>query len=337
MDLTRLEHILERASSRRIMVIGDLMLDEFVWGKVGRISPEAPVPVVEVTGESFYPGGAANVARNLREFVDDVAIIGLLGKDRSGRQLRELLADQKIDTSNAVEAAAFQTIVKTRIIARHQQVVRVDREQFAGPSARQVQEVAAAVRKNISETDAIIFEDYGKGFLSTELVSQIAEAARSAGKIVAADPNPRNLVQWRGLTVIKPNRTEAFLAAGISARDADTVPSQDADLKQAGEALLKKWETEYVLVTLGEQGMMLFQEDEIPHYIPTRAKEVFDVSGAGDTAIALFTLGLACGATATEAAEIANHGSAVVVSKLGTATVTRDELLASFREDSEGG
>ncbi len=337
MDLTRLEQILDRASSRRITVIGDLMLDEFVWGKVGRISPEAPVPVVEVTGESFYPGGAANVARNLREFVNRVAIIGLLGKDRSGQQLRELLSEQKIDTSNAVEEATFYTIVKTRIIARHQQVVRVDRERFVGPSAPQIEEVVAAVRKNIPETDAIIFEDYGKGFLSTELVSQIADAARSAGKIVAADPNPRNLVEWRGLTVIKPNRTEAFFAAGIPSHDPDTDPSQDIELKRAGETLLKKWEAENVLITLGEHGMMLFQEKETPHYIPAKAQEVFDVSGAGDTAIALFTLGLACGATPTEAAEIANHASAVVVSKLGTATVTRDELIASFREDFEGG
>src|SRR5262249_3433921 len=337
MDLSRLEQILDRASSRRITVIGDLMLDEFVWGKVGRISPEAPVPVVEVTGESFYPGGAANVARNLREFVDRVAIIGLLGKDRSGQQLRELLSEQKIDTCNAVEEATFHTIVKTRIIARHQQVIRVDREKFVGPTAGQIKGVVAAVRKDIPETDAIIFEDYGKGFLSTELVSQIAEAAGSAGKVVAADPNPRNLVEWRGLTVIKPNRSEAFLAAGIPSGDPDVAPSQDGDLKCAGETLLKKWKTENVLITLGEHGMMLFQKKETPHYIPTKAREVFDVSGAGDTAIALFTLGLACGATPTEAAEIANHASAVVVSKLGTATVTRDELMASFREDSEGG
>jgi rfaE bifunctional protein kinase chain/domain len=337
MDLTRLEQILDRASSRRITVIGDLMLDEFVWGKVGRISPEAPVPVVEVTGESFYPGGAANVARNLREFVDRVAIIGLLGKDRSGQQLRELLSEQKIDTSNAVEEATFHTIVKTRIIARHQQVVRVDRERFVGPSTPQIEEVVAAVRKNIPEIDAVIFEDYGKGFLSTELVSQIADAARSARKIVAADPNPRDLVEWRGLTVIKPNRAEAFHAAGISGGEPDIVPSQDTDLKRTGETLLKKWEAENVLITLGEHGMMLFQRKEAPHYIPAKAQEVFDVSGAGDTAIALFTLGLACGATPTEAAEIANHASAVVVSKLGTATVTRDELMASFREDSEGG
>jgi rfaE bifunctional protein kinase chain/domain len=337
MDLTRLEQILDRASSRRITVIGDLMLDEFVWGKVGRISPEAPVPVVEVTGESFYPGGAANVARNLREFVDRVAIIGLLGTDRSGKQLRELLSERKIDTSNVVEEATFHTIVKTRIIARHQQVVRVDREKFVGPSVLQIEEVVAAVRKNIPETDAIIFEDYGKGFLSTQLVSQIADAARSAGKIVAADPNPRNLVEWRGLTVIKPNRTEAFLAAGIPSGEPDIVASQDTDLKHTGETLLRKWEAENVLITLGEHGMMLFQKKQAPHYIPTKAREVFDVSGAGDTAIALFTLGLACGATPTEAAEIANHASAVVVSKLGTAIVTRDELMASFREDFEGG
>jgi D-glycero-beta-D-manno-heptose-7-phosphate kinase len=335
MNLTRLQRILDRASSKRIMVIGDLMLDEFVWGKVGRISPEAPVPVVEVTGESFYPGGAANVARNLREFVDHVAVIGLLGKDRSGRQLRELLAEQKIDISDAVENETFRTIVKTRIIARHQQVVRVDREQSAGPSVAQINQVVAAVRKNLSQIDAIIFEDYGKGFLTTEVVSQIASDACEKGKLVAADPNPRHSVDWRGVTVVKPNRAEAFLEAGIPWRDPDEAPAEDVDLKRAGEALLKKWETKYILVTLGEHGMMLFQQEGPPHYIPTKARQVFDVSGAGDTAIALFTLGLTCEATPIEAAEIANHGSAVVVSKVGTATVTRDELIASFKDDAK--
>ena len=334
MNVTRLQRILDRASSKRIMVIGDLMLDEFVWGKVGRISPEAPVPVVEVTGESFYPGGAANVARNLREFVDHVAVIGLLGKDRSGRQLRELLAEQKIDISDAVENETFRTIVKTRIIARQQQVVRVDREQSAAPSAAQIKQVVAAVQKKLSEIDAIIFEDYGKGFLTTDLVSQIARDAREKGKLVAADPNPRYSIDWRGVTVVKPNRAEAFLAAGIPWCDADDPPAGDADLRRAGEMLLNKWETEYVLVTLGEHGMMLFQQKEPPHYIPTKARQVFDVSGAGDTAIAFFTLGLACEATPIEAAEIANHGSAIVVSKLGTATVARDELIASFKDDS---
>jgi rfaE bifunctional protein kinase chain/domain len=335
MDLNRLERILDHAAGRRITVIGDLMLDEFVWGKVGRISPEAPVPVVEVTGESFYPGGAANVARNLREFVDRVSVIGMLGKDRSGRQLRELLAEQNIDTSSTIEDESFRTILKTRIIALHQQVVRVDREKIVAPSAAQIPKVIAAVRNSIRETDAIIFEDYGKGFVTSELVAQIAQEARVAGKIVAADPNPRHSVDWRGVTVVKPNRAEAFLAAGITWRDPDEAPVNDNDLQRAGKTLLKKWETRYVLVTLGDHGMMLFQQNDAPHYIPTKARQVFDVSGAGDTAIALFTLGLVCGATPIEAAEIANHGSAVVVSKLGTATVTRDELIASFQEDSE--
>ena len=335
MNLDRLKQILERAASRRITVIGDLMLDEFVWGKVGRISPEAPVPVVEVTGESFYPGGAANVARNLREFVDEVAVIGMLGNDRSGRQLQKLLSEQKIDTSNAIEDETFCTIVKTRIIALHQQVVRVDREKIVTPSKAQIAKAVAAVQDSIKKTDAVIFEDYGKGFVTSELVTQIAREAANAGKIVAADPNPRHAVDWRGVTIVKPNRAEAFLAAGIPWRDTDEAPEKDADLKRAGEALLKKWETEYVLITLGEHGMMLFQKDDAPHYIRTKARQVFDVSGAGDTASALFTLGLVCGATPIEAAEIANHASAVVVSKLGTATVTRDELVASFRADSE--
>src|SRR6266581_2764912 len=159
MDLKRLQQILDRAPTKRILVIGDLMLDEFVWGKVGRISPEAPVPVVEVTGESFYPGGAANVARNLREFVGRVSVIGMTGKDRSGEQLRALLAEQKIDIVNSVDDKNFCTIVKTRIIARHQQVVRVDRERIIGPSSRQITKVVGAVQKNLSEIDAIIFED----------------------------------------------------------------------------------------------------------------------------------------------------------------------------------
>ena len=161
MDLKRLRQILDRAASKRILVIGDLMLDEFVWGKVGRISPEAPVPVVEVTGETFFPGGAANVARNLREFVERVSVIGLIGKDRSGQQLRELLAERKIDIADALEDEKFQTIVKTRIIARHQQVVRVDREKITRPSNAQISKVVAGVKKKLANVDAIIFEDYG--------------------------------------------------------------------------------------------------------------------------------------------------------------------------------
>jgi len=334
MDLKRLRQILDRASSKRILVIGDLMLDEFVWGKVGRISPEAPVPVVEVTGESFFPGGAANVARNLREFCDRVSIVGLIGKDREAQQLRELLAKCKIDVSDALADEKFRTIVKTRIIARHQQVVRVDREKIAAPSAKQVANVVASVRKRLPNIDAIIFEDYGKGFLTRDLVSQVAREARLAKKIVTGDPNPHNLIDWTGMTAVKPNRAEAFLLAGIPSRDAELSPKKDVDLVRAGKELLRKWNTQYVLVTLGEHGVMFFEKGKHPHHIPTKARDVFDVSGAGDTAIAMFTLALASSATQLEAAQIANHASAVVVGKLGTATVTRAELIASFEHES---
>ena len=333
MDLKRLRQILDRASSKRVLVIGDLMLDEFVWGKVGRISPEAPVPVVEVTGESFFPGGAANVARNLREFLSKVSVVGLIGRDRSGQQLRELLGKGKIDISDSIEDEKHPTIVKTRIIARHQQVVRVDREKLAKLSPAQIGKVVTAVRKQMSNIDAIIFEDYGKGFLTRELVSQVAREARAAKKIVTADPNPHNLIDWSGMTAVKPNRAEAFLAAGIPDRSSDVPPNKDVDLVRAGKELLQKWGVQHLLVTLGEHGVMFFEKGKRPHHIPTKARDVFDVSGAGDTAIALFTLALVCNATPLEAALIANHASAVVVGKLGTATVTRDELTASFEND----
>jgi D-beta-D-heptose 7-phosphate kinase/D-beta-D-heptose 1-phosphate adenosyltransferase len=334
MKPARLDEILARAPGKRIVVIGDLMLDEFVWGKVGRISPEAPVPVVQVTGESFYPGGAANVARNLREFVDRTAVVGLIGADRGGRQLRKLLSEQNIDTEGALEDSEFQTIVKTRIIARHQQVVRVDREQFRAPTEKQVSRTVQYIRDLLPKIDALIFEDYGKGFLSPELVCQISQDASAAGKMVAADPNLLHPLEWRNVSVVKPNRSEAFSAAGIPCGDPAEQPAKDRELLKVGETLLKKWDTKFLLITLGEQGMMLFQKNEPPHHIATKAQQVFDVSGAGDTAVALFTLALCCGASPIEAAEISNHASAVVVGKLGTATVTAEELRASFRNDA---
>src|SRR5437588_1021187 len=333
MELKRLRQILDRAAGKRILVIGDLMLDEFVWGKVGRISPEAPVPVVQVTSETFFPGGAANVARNLREFVDKISVIGLIGKDHGGQQLRRLLSERKIDISDAIEDGKFPTIVKTRIIARHQQVVRVDREKIIKLSSAQIGKVVAAVKKKLPNVDAIIFEDYGKGFLTRELVSQIAREARAAKKIVTADPNPHNLIDWSGMTAVKPNRAEAFLAAGIPDRDSEASPKKDVDLVHAGKTLLQKWGVQYLLVTLGEHGGMFFEKGKRPHHITTKARDVFDVSGAGDTAIAMFTLALVCNATPLEAAQIANYASAVVVGKLGTATVTRDEWISSFEND----
>jgi D-glycero-beta-D-manno-heptose-7-phosphate kinase len=335
MKLERLREILVRAAGQRIAVAGDLMLDEFVWGKVVRISPEAPVPVVEVTGESFYPGGAANVARNLREFTEGVSVIGTVGIDTGARQLLALLREQKIDTALILEDPIFMTIVKTRIVARHQQVVRVDREQIREPSAQQVAQVAASVRKILPEFDAVIFEDYGKGFLSADLVRQLSSDINAAGKIATADPNPRQAIDWQKITAVKPNRSEALMAAGLPVTDPVDPPLDDAPLLAAGRKLLATWGTQMLLITLGEHGMMLFERNKLPHHIPTKARQVFDVSGAGDTAIALFTLALCCAASPFEAAEIANHASAVVVAKLGTATVTPGELIASFEEEND--
>ncbi len=334
MKLERLREILARASGKRIAVAGDLMLDEFVWGKVGRISPEAPVPVVEVTGETFYPGGAANVARNLREFIDGVSVIGTVGTDGSGRRLLDLLRAQNIETDLVIEDSDFRTIVKTRIVARHQQVVRVDREEIRGPMEKQVAQVTAGLRNILPGLDAFIFEDYGKGFLGPELVRQLSADLNSAGKITTADPNPQRKVDWGKVTAVKPNRSEALLAAGFPVTDPVDPATEDAVLLEAGMKLLQVWDSKMLLITLGEQGMMLLERDQPPLHIPTKARQVFDVSGAGDTAIALFTLALSCQASPVEAAEIANHASAVVVAKLGTATVTPKELLASFEDEN---
>lgn len=306
------------------------MLDEFIWGKVSRISPEAPVPVVAVDRETFYPGGAANVARNLQEFTTQTSVLGLAGEDAAGVRLRDLLAAGGIGTDGVVTRAG-PTTVKTRIIARTQQVVRVDRElaEPAGPAQRK--SLLAALEAALPETDGVILEDYGKGFFDEEMSAAIIDRARAAGCVVAVDPNPGNPLAWRGATVIKPNRHEAFAAAGLPWSEPSAPPLEDKQLLRVGESLLAKWDADQLLVTLSELGMMLFTKDGRRHHTPTRAREVFDVSGAGDTAIALYTLALCAGATPVEAAEIANHASGVVVGKLGTATLTPDELLASFQ------
>ena len=330
LSAARLQEIIGGMSGRRVLVAGDLMLDEFIWGRVSRISPEAPVPVVAVDRETFYPGGAANVARNLNEFTKHTSVLGLAGEDAAGARLRDLLAAGGIGT-NGVVTRAGPTTVKTRIIARTQQVVRVDRElaEPAGPAQRKA--LLAALDAALPQTDGVILEDYGKGFFDEEMSAEIIRRARAAGCIVAVDPNPGNPLAWRGATVVKPNRHEAFAAAGLPWSEPSSHPIEDKQLLKVGETLLAKWDADQLLVTLSELGMMLFTKDGQRHHTPTRAREVFDVSGAGDTAIALYTLALCAGATPVEASEIANHASGVVVGKLGTATLTPAELLASFQ------
>ena len=307
------------------------MLDHFVWGNVRRISPEAPVPVVEVVREDLFPGGAANVARNLAAFTSHSFIMGRVGSDSAAQQLRGLLETEGVSTDTLVVHDTLPTISKTRIAARQQQIVRVDRETLAPLSDGELAEVERIVRARLPELDALIIEDYGKGFITQPLVSMLTRLAQEANKLITVDPSPRNPLDWRGASLVKPNRLEAFAAAGIDDRHNAGHAARDPQLVEVGKRLLDKWQVPHVLVTLGEQGMIIFSADAPPHHIPTRAREVYDVSGAGDTAIALLTLALASGMNLHDAAEVANHASGIVVGKLGTATLTPAELLEAFK------
>ena len=329
-----LRPLLERFRGKRLLVLGDLMLDEFVWGHVSRISPEAPVPIVEVDKQSYYPGGAANVARNLREFCDHVAVMGIVGDDIHAEILKGLLSAQDIRLDAIQQLADYPTVVKTRIIARQQHVVRVDRESRAVPDPACHAAALARFEAMLPDLDAIIIEDYAKGFLTQSFVEQVGVLARRAGKIITVDPNPRNNLLWSGVTAIKPNRIEAFNVLGMAPIEVTEPIADDPMLRLAGERLLERWDTEMLLITLGEQGMLLFRRGHAPHAVLPCRREVFDLSGAGDTAIALFTLALVSGVSPERAAEVGNHAASVVVGKLGTATLTPEELIASFEQAS---
>jgi rfaE bifunctional protein kinase chain/domain len=326
----QLRDVLKRFAQQEMVVVGDVMLDHFLWGKVSRISPEAPVPVVEITRESYFPGGAANVARNLRALGAEVRIMGVLGEDDAGHKLHGALDEQGIQTGGLIVDSSRPTTLKTRIVAHNQQVVRFDRESNNVVLPSMQDELFHRFLGILPEADAVIFEDYAKGLFTQDLLNQMLGRARDAGIITAADPNPRRVLDYQKITAITPNRHEAFAAAGVPyAEPIDDVLSDEA-LKAVGAILLKKWLPENLLITLGEQGMCLFRPGKKPHHIPTVAQEVFDVSGAGDTAIATLVLALAAGADPTEAAEISNHAAGVVVGKIGTATCSPEELVQSF-------
>ena len=290
------------------------------------------MPVVEVVRESYHAGGAANVARNLRELVDHVRMLGPVGDGADGAKLRSLLTGAGIELQDVLYDPRYQTIRKTRIVARTQQMVRVDRERRYTLTPDIRQRVVAHLKEQLPSLHAVIFEDYDKGLFDQPLADALTEAAREAGVLVLVDPKPSNPVLWREITGITPNRSEAFRAAGVAWTEPVDPPLADEALLEVGRRLLEILGCRLVLITLSEHGMMLFQLDAPPYHTPTRAQEVFDVSGAGDTAIATFTAALAGGATPVEAAEISNHAAGIVVGKLGTAIVSRAELLASFPE-----
>jgi D-beta-D-heptose 7-phosphate kinase/D-beta-D-heptose 1-phosphate adenosyltransferase len=324
--------IVQRFEGKRVGVIGDLMLDRYTWGTASRISQEAPVPVVAVNRESAAPGGAANVLRNLACLGASPVAFGVIGKDRAGTELVELLSEDHVDTHGVVKDLSRMTTIKTRVIADHQQIVRVDREQALPLSEETnrllVKNITKAIDNN--ELDAIVFEDYAKGVISKKLLSSVSQHAASKNIPIALDPHPGNTVLTTGLTLMTPNRSEAFNMAGIYPSPGVMPIDHDRPLMDVVDYLQKSYAPKHLLITLGGAGMALFTEGEEPHHIKTQAKEVFDVSGAGDTVIASYLLSIVAGATPVESASIANHAAGIVVAKVGTVPATVQELLESF-------
>ena len=335
MKAGKFKQIIRRFNKSKILILGDVILDEFIWGDVARISPEAPVPVVWSKRRSFMPGGAANVANNIRTLSGKVILIGVVGKDESATILKRELSKRKIDISGIFTQPQRHTTVKTRIIAGHQQVVRVDWEHTEAISRSINSKIYNFVRKKLKECDAIIVEDYGKGVINASLILQIISLARKMGKIVIVDPKEEHFQFYQRVTSITPNRKEMENAIrDLKIKDNhNRFPlnkdrlTTDRDIDNAGREVLKYLSLDSLLITLGESGMRLFQKGGKITHIPTRAQEVFDVSGAGDTVISTFSLSLAAGAKRLEAAHLANFAAGIVVGKIGVATVTQKELL----------
>jgi D-beta-D-heptose 7-phosphate kinase/D-beta-D-heptose 1-phosphate adenosyltransferase len=309
------------------------MLDQFIWGSVARISPEAPVPVVDFERESFMPGGAANVARNLTALGTNTELFGAVGRDAAAEQLKRLLREQHIGCTGLLAHPARATSVKTRIVAHKQQVVRIDRETRNSLEPRLLKRLLAAITAKLGGADAVIVGDYGKGVVAQPLVEALKSLCRRRGIWLSLDPKPVHRLNLSGLSLITPNRKEALELAKLPDEGRHDNPLQDTPLLRAADALLRELRPAILLITLGELGMLLCQHGQKPFHIPTVAQEVFDVSGAGDTVIATFTLAIAAGASPVEAAIISNHAAGIVVGKVGTATATPEELLASFRHE----
>lgn len=316
----RLLELVASFPKARILVIGDFILDEYIWGHVSRISPEAPVPVVNVKRESFLPGGSLNVSNNIRTLGGAVFPCGVTGRDLEGRILMRRMRKLGIDTGGIIVDRTRPTTIKTRVIAHSQQVVRVDREKNHPISKQDSRKILQFVKKKIEEVDVVIIEDYGKGVIEPFLLTPLMKLAKHFKKPVIVDPKEKHFSLYRGVTSITPNRAEAYGAYGVD------VNGREPDLEEVGRGLLKRLNSQSVLITLGEEGMALFERNRPTVKIPTMAREVYDVSGAGDTVIAVFALGIAVGASLREAAVLSNLAAGIVVGKLGTATVEPSEL-----------
>lgn len=321
---------IDRFPKTKILVIGDIIVDRFVWGKVSRISPEAPVPVVEVSRETIIPGGSGNVAHNIAALKGQVFLCGAIGDDLVGGQISEQIRDLGVDTGGVFVDALIPTIQKTRIIANIQQVVRIDQENKESKSKKIISQVIVYLRDQIPQVDGIIISDYGKGMINVPILKEAIKLAHRYGKVITVDPKVEHFLKYQGVTCITPNHLEA--AQGIHY----AVPKSQAGTEALGEKIIRKLRSKSLLITQGEKGMTLFEQGKKPLHIPTMAREVFDVTGAGDTVISTLTLALAAGADLKQAAYIANHAAGIVVAKVGTATCSPEELKDNLIQDKIG-
>ena len=315
----RLLEIIDNFSRSKVLVVGDLMVDQFIWGRVSRISPEAPVPVVEVTSENFLLGGSANVMNNIFSVGGKVNVTGIIGSDDMGDLLIRNFEEMNIDTTGVMVEQSRPTTVKTRIIAQSQQVVRFDRENKDSVSLSSIEKMLEYIESIRDDLGAVVISDYSKGIISERLLQGIREVTAGRDIIVCIDPKQNDFSLYQGFDVITPNHHEAGRALGME------IACED-DLIKSGESLLERFGFKAVLITKGEEGMSLFENGGGITHIPTVAREVFDVTGAGDTVIGVFALCMAAGATFKEAAVLANHAAGIVVGKVGTATVSQEEL-----------
>lgn len=316
-----LRDVLERMAGRRLVVLGDLMLDEHIWGKVERISPEAPVPVVQVKDRTSSPGGAGNVAANVAALGGRVTAVGVVGDDEAGRELADDLQVLGVDTSGIIVDESRPTVRKTRVIAHSQQVVRIDREEPREVAGHLAGRLVAAAEDALANADGLLISDYEKGVVTGATAPSLIERARGAGKLVTVDGKPRHFPLFRGADLVSPNLLEAAAASGVYIVD-------DASLAEAGEELLRRYDLRAVLITRGEQGVSLFARGQAPQHISAVASEVYDVAGAGDTVIACCTLAMAAGASLESAARLADYAAAVVVKKVGVASASPEEIRA---------
>jgi D-beta-D-heptose 7-phosphate kinase/D-beta-D-heptose 1-phosphate adenosyltransferase len=324
----RLTACVDRFPASRVLIVGDVVLDHYIWGKVSRISPEAPVPVVNVTRENLLLGGATNVVQNINALGGSVSVCGVIGCDEAGGRVRQLLGAQGISADGLIEDAGRPTTIKTRIIAHNQQVVRFDRETRDRMGKDVHKRVFDYVKQRIAGgLDAIVLSDYCKGVVTAELVRDVVRLARKSGIIVSVDPKVSHFGMYRGVTILTPNANEASIGSKIEIGD-------EASLLRAGTLLLKQLKCAAVLVTRGEHGMSLFEHGGKVTHIPTVAREVYDVTGAGDTVIGTLTLAMASGAGMADAARISNYAAGIVVGVVGTATVKPEELKQKIVQSS---